>query len=225
MPNQIIKLNSSWLIHLQDEFKKPYFLALKHFLLEEKNAGKTIYPPGNQIFAALNHTPLDNVKVVVLGQDPYHGPGQANGLCFSVNQGIRIPPSLQNIFKEIVADTGGKLPQHGDLSNWAAQGVLLLNATLTVRANEAGSHQGKGWEIFTDRVIQIISEQKANVVFLLWGRFAQSKEPLIDGKKHFILKAAHPSPLSAHNGFMGCRHFSATNNFLKTNGLEQIKWL
>lgn len=224
MPNETIQLEQGWLSHLKDEFSKPYFLLLKQYLMEEKKSGKTIYPPGKQIFAAFNHTPFDKVKVVIIGQDPYHGPGQANGLCFSVNPGIRIPPSLQNIFKEIMADTGGGIPKSGDLSRWADQGVLLLNATLTVRANEAGSHQGKGWELFTDRVIQIISTQKSNLVFMLWGRFAQSKDVLIDGRKHFILKAAHPSPLSAHNGFFGCRHFSAANNFLQTNGMAPIDW-
>ncbi len=216
------KIHESWLEVLRDEFEAPYFAALKDFLVEEKKHYR-IYPPGQLIFNAFNSTPFDQVKVVILGQDPYHGEGQAHGLCFSVPNGIKPPPSLINIFKELQSDLGLPLPSHGNLQSWAAQGVLLLNATLTVRANAPLSHTGKGWEIFTDNVIRKISEKKEHVVFLLWGKHAQAKESLIDLNRHYVLKAAHPSPYSA-NGFFGCRHFSRTNELLKLHGLQEINW-
>jgi len=216
-------LEESWKLALQEEFTKPYFLLLKDFLVEEKKH-HVIYPPGKLIFSAFNHTPFTNVKIVILGQDPYHGKGQANGLCFSVSDGIPMPPSLVNIFKEIKNDLGYPIPKSGNLERWADQGVLLLNAMLTVRANEAGSHQGKGWELFTNSIIQHISLQKEGVVFLLWGKYAQAKETLIDSSKHHILKAAHPSPFSAYNGFFGCKHFSKTNAILVAQGKEEIDW-
>jgi len=206
-----------------DEFQSPYFSELKSFLQEEKRSF-TIYPPGFLIFNAFKHTPFDKVKVVILGQDPYHGKGQAHGLCFSVPPGITQPPSLVNIFRELHSDLGIPVPAHGNLEPWADQGVLLINATLTVRDSQAGSHQKRGWETFTDRVIQRVSALKNGVVFLLWGRFAQAKESLIDVQKHLVLKAAHPSPLSAHNGFFGCRHFSRTNDYLIQQGKEGIDW-
>ncbi len=216
-------IHESWKQVLTDEFRAPYFGDLKDFLVEEKKK-HTIYPPGSFIFNAFDKTPFDKVSVVILGQDPYHGKGQAHGLCFSVPERIGIPPSLVNIFKELNADLGIPVPNHGNLTKWSEQGVLLLNATLTVRANQAGSHQGRGWEIFTDAVIKTISIKLQNVVFLLWGRYAQNKEILIDGEKHLILKAAHPSPFSAYNGFFGCRHFSKTNAFLKSKGIDEINW-
>ena len=219
-----VNIEESWKKLLHDEFEKSYFKQLKQFLVEEKNSGNKIFPPGSQIFAALDHTPFENVKVVLLGQDPYHGVGQANGLCFSVNDGVKFPPSLQNIFKELKDDCGCEIPKSGSLIKWADQGVLLLNTTLTVRENEAGSHQNKGWETFTDIIIKTISDKKEQVVFILWGRFAQSKENLIDSSKHLILKAAHPSPFSAYNGFLGCKHFSKTNNYLKEKKLPEINW-
>ena len=190
-----INIDASWKAILKDEFAAPYFSKLKEFLIEEKKL-YNVYPPGNRIFAAFNHTPFDKVKVVIIGQDPYHGPGQANGLCFSVSDSVKKPPSLVNIFKELQTDLGIPIPQSGNLEPWADQGILLLNATLTVRANHPGSHQKKGWEQFTDAVIHKISEQKKGVVFILWGKYAQTKEALIDTNKHFILKAAHPSPLA-----------------------------
>jgi uracil-DNA glycosylase len=216
------EINKEWLEILNEEFQKPYFLELKSFLLEEKK-NNVIYPPGNQIFSAFNHTPFSKLNVVIIGQDPYHGEGQANGLCFSVSKGIRKPPSLQNIFKEIRDDLGIEIPDNGNLEHWADQGILLLNATLTVRANAAGSHQNKGWEIFTDSVIKKISERKTGVVFLLWGNFAMKKSDLIDEEKHFILKAPHPSPL-ARGGFFGCKHFSITNKILEEQGKKPIDW-
>lgn len=216
-------IDESWKEALADEFAKPYFTQLKQFLIEERKK-HTIYPPGKLIFSAFNHTHFDNVKVVILGQDPYHGPGQANGLCFSVSDGITSPPSLVNIFKEIHNDLGYPLPTSGNLERWADQGVLLLNAMLTVRANEPGSHQGKGWEAFTDSVIQHISKEKEGVVFLLWGKYAQAKEKLIDAMKHYILKAPHPSPFSVHTGFFGCKHFSKVNELLKAQGRQEIDW-
>jgi len=216
-------IDESWKNALQDEFQSEYFKHLKEFLVQEK-AMHSIYPPGPEIFNAFDTTPLHHVKAVILGQDPYHGKGQAHGLCFSVPQGIKPPPSLVNIFKELNADTGLPIPAHGNLENWARQGVMLLNATLTVRASCAGSHQNKGWEQFTDQVIRVISREKKHVAFLLWGRYAQAKESLIDQSKHLVLKAAHPSPFSAHNGFLGCRHFSKTNEFLEKSGLEKIDW-
>jgi uracil-DNA glycosylase len=217
-----VAIDESWKKVLKDQFEAPYFLALKKFLINEKKH-YIVYPPGNKIFAAFNHTPFDKVKVVIIGQDPYHGPGQANGLCFSVSPGIKPPPSLMNIFKELQDDLGIPIPRTGNLEPWADQGVLLLNATLTVRAGVAGSHQGKGWEIFTDAVIRIISEQKKGVVFLLWGKFACSKAVLIDKDKHFILEAAHPSPL-ARGAFFGCKHFSKTNKILEHEGKMPIDW-
>lgn len=216
-------IEESWRNVLSQEFEKEYFSELKNFLKEEKK-NHTIYPPGPQIFSAFEYTPFHNVTAVIVGQDPYHGAGQAHGLCFSVPEGIKAPPSLMNIFKEIHADLGLPIPQHGNLEAWARQGVLLLNATLTVRARQAGSHQRKGWESFTDTVIRRVSELKSGVVFLLWGRFAQSKQALIDASKHHILKAAHPSPFSAYNGFFGCRHFSKTNQLLEQQGDTPIDW-
>lgn len=216
-------IHESWKEVLRDEFEKPYFSELKKFLVEEK-AKHVIYPPGNLIFNSFNTTPFDQVKVILLGQDPYHGAGQAHGLCFSVPKGIAPPPSLVNIFKEIQNDLGLPVPNHGNLEAWARQGVLLLNATLTVRSNQPLSHQNKGWETFTDRVIQVLSEQKKGLVFLLWGRNAKAKEALIDTGKHFILKAAHPSPFSADYGFFGCKHFSKTNDILIKQGSQSIDW-
>lgn len=218
-----VQIESSWKHVLKDEFNAAYFTSLKAFLIEERKH-YTVYPPGKSIFAAFNYTPFDKVKVVIVGQDPYHGAGQANGLCFSVSPGVKIPPSLQNIFKEIASDIGAAPPLSGDLSSWAKQGVLLLNATLTVRASLPASHQGKGWEQFTDKVIRLLSEQREGLVFILWGRPAQLKEKLIDTKKHFVLKAVHPSPLSAYNGFFGCRHFSQTNKILLNQGKTPINW-
>lgn len=216
-------IEESWKAPLADAFQAPSFLALKEFLVVEKQNHK-VYPPGNLIFNAFTHTPFDRVRVVILGQDPYHGAGQAHGLCFSVPAGIKPPPSLVNIFKELQADLGFRIPEHGNLEKWADQGVLLLNATLTVRANQAGSHQNKGWEEFTDTAIRKISELRTGVVFLLWGRYAQNKESLIDTRKHYILKAPHPSPFSAYNGFFGCRHFSRTNDILTRHGMDPVNW-
>jgi uracil-DNA glycosylase len=217
-------MEASWKEVLKNEFKKPYFKQIVEHLKTEKAQGKTIYPPGPLIFNAFSKTPFDAVKVVILGQDPYHRPKQAMGLSFSVPKGIAIPPSLQNIFKELHDDVGAPIPDNGDLTPWAEQGVLLLNASLTVRAGEPMSHSKIGWHIFTDCVISRISQLKSDVVFLLWGKFAQEKIELIDAKKHHILKAAHPSPLAAHNGFFGCRHFSKTNNLLMKKGLDPINW-
>ena len=217
-----VSIHESWEKVLHDEFEKPYFQELKSFLLEEKKTA-VVYPKGSQIFSAFNRTPFDQIKVIIIGQDPYHGPGQANGLCFSVSPGIRKPPSLVNIFKELESDLGIPIPESGNLEPWADQGVLLLNATLTVRAGQAGSHQKRGWETFTDNVIHKISEQKENVVFLLWGSFAQGKAELIDSNKHLILKAAHPSPL-ARGAFFGSKPFSKTNAFLKLKGIPEINW-
>jgi uracil-DNA glycosylase len=216
-------IHESWKLHLMDEFKAPYFQALKTFLQEEKKQFP-VYPPGSQIFAAFDNTPFDRVKVVILGQDPYHGMGQAHGLCFSVPYGIKAPPSLVNIFREIQSDLGIPVPPHGNLETWGRQGVFLLNATLTVRANQPGSHQNKGWELFTDSVISKLSGSTKGLVFLLWGKYAQAKEVLIDPDKHLVLKAAHPSPYSADAGFFGCRHFSKTNNYLTANGKTEIDW-
>jgi uracil-DNA glycosylase len=218
------KIEESWKEVMAEEFNKPYFIDLKKFILDEKNKGQVIYPPGQLIFSAFNHTPFDKVKVVIVGQDPYHGIGQANGLCFSVNNGIKAPPSLVNIFKELQDDLGIPIPTHGNLEKWADKGVLLLNASLTVRANQPNSHASKGWENFTDAVITKLSQQREGIVFLLWGKYAQAKDILIDKTKHHILKAAHPSPFSAFNGFFGCRHFSKTNEILKQQGKEQVDW-
>ena len=217
------QIGESWKLILNDEFEAPYFKELTDFLREEKKV-HTIYPPGPLIFSAFNHTPFNRVKVVILGQDPYHGPGQAHGLCFSVPEGIPHPPSLVNIFKEIHSDLGIPVPASGNLTKWTSQGVLLVNAILTVRANTPTSHQNKGWEKFTDAVIRNLSEKRKNLVFLLWGNYAQAKESLIDGSRHYILKAAHPSPLSAGRGFFGCRHFSRTNGILEELGLNAIDW-
>lgn len=217
------QIEEGWKEILKDEFQSAYFSELKTFLVEEKKR-YTIYPPGKYIFNAFQHTPFDQVKVVILGQDPYHGKGQAHGLCFSVPHGIPAPPSLVNIFKELHADLNLPIPAHGNLVSWADQGVLLINATLTVRDSQAGSHQKKGWETFTNSVIENISRHKSGVVFLLWGRYAQAKEALIDGSRHLILKSAHPSPLSAYNGFFGCKHFSRTNNYLEEQGKSGIDW-
>lgn len=217
------QIEQSWKEILHDEFEKPYFSELKDFLVKEKSLYH-IYPPGPLIFEAFNKTPFDKIKVVLLGQDPYHGPGQAHGLCFSVPDGMPFPPSLQNILTELKNDLGIGIPFSGNLTKWAERGVLLLNATLTVRANLAGSHQGRGWETFTDTVIKIISEKKEKVVFLLWGKYAQNKKMLIDTGKHFILEAPHPSPLSAYRGFMGCCAFSKTNSLLSSAGIEQVDW-
>lgn len=216
------KIEESWLNVLRPEFEKAYFSELKSFLEGEKKQ-YPIYPPGNRIFAAFDYTPFDEVEVVILGQDPYHGPGQANGLCFSVSDGVRQPPSLVNIFKELKTDIGCDIPLSGNLEKWAKQGVFLLNATLTVRANTAGSHQNKGWEQFTDSVIKTLSDKKENLVFLLWGNYAKAKAELIDANKHLVLTAAHPSPL-ARGAFFGCKHFSKTNEYLKNKGRKPINW-
>lgn len=216
-------IHESWKGPLEKEFQSLYFKNLKEFLINERKS-QVIYPPASQIFSAFNNTPFEKVKVVIIGQDPYHGPGQANGLCFSVSDGIQQPPSLQNIFKEINADLGIPIPKTGNLEPWAKQGVMLLNATLTVRANQAGSHQQKGWEPFTDAAIKALSDQRKGLVFLLWGKFAQAKEALIDKTKHHVLKAPHPSPFSVHSGFFGCRHFSKTNELLRQQGLTPIDW-
>jgi uracil-DNA glycosylase len=216
-------IEESWFNALKEEFNKPYFKSLKKFLEEEKSK-YTIFPPGSQIFNAFQLTPLTAVKVVIIGQDPYHGPGQAHGLCFSVPNSIQPPPSLLNIFKELESDLGIKISKSGNLEKWAKQGVLLLNATLTVRSRQAGSHQGKGWETFTDKVITTISEQRAGIIFLLWGKYAQAKSALIDSSKHFILTTTHPSPFSVYRGFSGCKHFSKSNQILKEHGLGEIDW-
>ncbi|MBE0638887.1 MAG: uracil-DNA glycosylase [Bacteroidales bacterium] len=216
-------IEESWKKLLADQFEASYFEQLKEFLIEEKSK-YTIYPPGPAIFTAFNLTPFDKVKVVILGQDPYHGPGQAHGLCFSVPEGVQQPPSLQNIFKELNNDLGIPFPRNGNLKSWAVQGVLLLNATLTVRAQQAGSHQNRGWEQFTDAAIANLSKYRDHLVFLLWGNYAIAKEALIDTRKHLTLKSPHPSPLSASRGFFGNKHFSTTNAYLKTNGIEEIDW-
>src|SRR6186997_3114698 len=219
-----VKIEPHWKQILRSEFDKPYFQQIVLHLKTEKTQNKTIYPPGSQIFNAFDTTPIDKVKVVILGQDPYHGPGQAHGLCFSVQNGVPPPPSLINIFKELHEDVGAPIPNHGNLTKWATQGVFLLNASLTVRAGEPMSHSKIGWAEFTDAVIKTISSEKKGVVFLLWGRFAQDKQVLIDETRHYVLKAAHPSPLSAHNGFFGCRHFSKANGILRQQSLEAIDW-
>lgn len=220
-----VNIHSSWKAVLQQEFEKEYFSEIKQQLLEEHKAGKSIYPAGKHIFNAYDSAPLDKVKVVIIGQDPYHGPGQAHGLSFSVLPGVKTPPSLKNIYKELVNDIPGfKTPDHGHLQSWANQGVLLLNAILTVRAKEPASHRKLGWEQFTDATISAISENRENIVFLLWGNFAQKKSNLIDESKHLILKAAHPSPFSAYNGFFGCKHFSKANKHLEKLDSAPINW-
>jgi uracil-DNA glycosylase len=218
-----LAIEESWKKELVDEFSATYFFDLKSFLIEEKKKF-TVYPPGSDIFNAFNFTPFSHVKVVIIGQDPYHGPGQAHGLCFSVPAGVEIPPSLQNIFKEINNDLKIPVPKHGNLESWARQGVLLINATLTVRARQAGSHQRKGWEQFTDAAIKKLSERRKNLVFLLWGNYAIAKRNLIDQSKHLILASPHPSPLSASRGFFGNRHFSLTNEYLQKHKIEPISW-
>jgi len=218
-----VQIESSWNALLQEEFAKPYFPLIKQFILNEKAKGKKVFPPGELIFNAFNLTPFSFLKVVIIGQDPYHGAGQAHGLCFSVPRGVKPPPSLANIYKELKTDVGFVVPNHGNLESWAAQGVLLLNASLTVNEGEANSHAGCGWQTFTDAAIQTISEKGRGVVFLLWGRFAQQKETLIDTSKHHVLKAGHPSPLSVKL-FLGCRHFSKTNEFLSEQGKSVINW-
>ena len=218
-----VKIEDSWKKMLGEEFEKPYFAQLTEFVRNEYSSG-TVYPPAKLIFNAFDHCPFDKVKVVIIGQDPYHGVGQANGLCFSVNKGIAMPPSLVNIFKEIAADTGKPLPTDGDLTRWSDQGVLLLNATLTVRAGNAGSHQRRGWEEFTDAAIRILAEKRENLVFILWGSYAQRKGAFINREKHLVLTSPHPSPLSAYAGFFGNHHFTLTNDFLVKNGKEPIDW-
>lgn len=219
-----VKIEASWKEVLNDEFAKPYFEQITLHIKTEKSQGKIIYPPGALIFNAFNTTPFDKVKVVILGQDPYHGPGQAHGLCFSVQHGVPPPPSLVNIFKELQEDIGINIPGHGNLTHWAEQGVFLLNASLTVRAGEPMSHSKIGWAQFTDEVIKKISAGKEHVVFILWGKFAQEKKLLIDETKHCILRSAHPSPLSAHAGFFGCKHFSKANEYLMNKGIDPIDW-
>jgi uracil-DNA glycosylase len=224
MGDDRIKLEASWKLALGDEFEQPYMRQLGDFLRAEKAAGKVIYPPGPLIFNALNSTPLDKVKVVILGQDPYHGPGQAHGLCFSVQPGVPAPPSLQNIFKELKRDLIIDPPPHGCLQRWAEQGVLLLNTTLTVEQGQAGAHAKCGWQRFTDKVIEVVNARQPHLVFLLWGAHAQAKAPLLDSTRHLLLKSAHPSPLSAYRGFLGNGHFSRCNKFLEQHGLEPIDW-
>lgn len=224
MLDRKIKVHPSWLDKLSAELNQPYMNFLFEFLDQEKAQGKTIYPSDDKVFAALALTPLQKVRVVILGQDPYHGPGQAHGLSFSVPLGEKVPPSLKNIFKELSSDLEFRVPQHGNLVSWADQGVLLLNSVLTVRHGEAGSHQGKGWEIFTDRLIQIVNQNCRNVVFLLWGSYAQKKGKAIDPRYHLVLHAPHPSPLSAYRGFLGCEHFSKTNRYLEQSGQPPIDW-
>ena len=218
-----VRIEESWRCRLQTEFDKPYFEALTQYVRSEY-ATTTVYPPGSQMFAAFDACPFDRVRVVILGQDPYHEPGQAHGLCFSVNDGVAFPPSLQNIFKEIKSDLGIDIPTSGNLTRWANQGVLLLNATLTVRAHQAGSHQRKGWEEFTDAAIRALAEQREHLVFILWGAYAQKKGAFIDRNKHLVLASAHPSPLSAYNGFFGNKHFSRANAYLVEHGMMPIEW-
>ncbi len=219
-----VKIESSWKQRLAPEFEKPYFGQLVEFVRNEYKT-QTVYPPGSLLFNAFDKCPFDQTKVIILGQDPYHGYGQANGLCFSVNDGVPNPPSLSNIFKEIKTDLGNPFPKTGNLERWAEQGVLLLNSTLTVKANAAGSHQGKGWERFTDAVIASLNDNKSNLVFMLWGKYAQDKGKVIDSSRHFVLKARHPSPLSANQGgWFGTKHFSQANNYLKSKGLTMIDW-
>ena len=218
-----VKIEESWKKRLSVEFEAPYFVELTNFVRNEYTT-KQIFPPGKLIFHAFDQSPFDRTKVVILGQDPYHGPGQAHGLCFSVPDGIDLPPSLQNIFREISQDLGTPVPASGNLNRWATQGVLLLNATLTVHANRAGSHQNHGWEKFTDKVIQILAHEKENLVFMLWGSFAQKKGELIDRNRHLVLTSPHPSPLSSYRGFFGNKHFSQTNQYLEMHGIDPIQW-
>lgn len=218
-----VRIEDSWKARLQDEFDKPYFAALTQFVRNEYATG-TVYPPGREMFAAFDACPFDDVRVVILGQDPYHEPGQAHGLCFSVNDGVQFPPSLVNIFKEIESDLGRPMPSSGNLMRWAKQGVLLLNATLTVRAHQAGSHQNKGWEAFTDAVIHRLATERNHIVFILWGSYAQRKGSFIDRNRHCVLQSPHPSPLSAYRGFFGNKHFSRANAYLIANGYKPIDW-
>ena len=219
-----IQLESSWKSRLENEFRQPYMSSLRQFLLTRKQQGAVIYPPGRLIFNAMNSTPFQDVSVVILGQDPYHGPGQAHGLCFSVPEGMELPPSLINIYKEIEEDLGRPRPSSGNLQGWAEQGVLLLNAVLTVERGRAGSHQGRGWETFTDAVVEVLNERRDNLVFLLWGSYAQKKGARVDRSRHCVLSAPHPSPLSAHRGFFGCNHFRDANRYLQTHGLQPVDW-
>lgn len=219
-----IRLHQSWLDRLGGEFAEPYMVDLKRFLVAERERGKQIFPKGSEWFRALDLTPLEKVRIVILGQDPYHGPGQAHGLCFSVQPGVRPPPSLVNIYKELETDLGIKPRRHGFLEHWASQGVLLLNSVLTVEMGQAASHRDRGWERFTDRIIREVNESDQPVVFMLWGSYAQKKAAFVDTSRHLVLKAAHPSPLSAPSGFFGCRHFSRANAFLQSNGLEPVDW-
>ncbi len=219
-----INLHKSWLKHLQSEFQADYMLKLKKFLKSEYDAKKIIYPQASEYFNALEHTHLNDVKVVLLGQDPYHGPGQAHGLCFSVQEGVRLPPSLKNIFKELKTDIGGEIPKSGNLVRWAEQGVLMLNSVLTVEDGKPGSHQKKGWEQFTDKVISIVNDECDHVVFILWGAYAQKKAAFVNRDKHLVLESVHPSPLSSHRGFFGSKPFSKTNSFLKKHTYKEIKW-
>ena len=223
-PSPDPEIHASWKRALSQEFPKSYFVELVKSLRKEKASGHVIYPPGKKIFTAFDYTPLEEVKVVIIGQDPYHGPGQANGLCFSVERDTKIPPSLRNIYKELHADIGCPIPDHGDLSAWAKQGVLMLNAMLTVRAHEAGSHQKLGWQHYTDAVIKTVSERREGVVFILWGNFAQGKESLIDSAKHCVIKSVHPSPLSASRGFFGSQPFSKANEYLSQQGSQPVDW-
>lgn len=224
MSERPVHLAEDWKQALGDEFEQPYMQELRAFLLAEKAAGKVVYPPGPLIFNALNSTPLSRVKVVIIGQDPYHGPGQAHGLCFSVQPGVRTPPSLQNMYKEIQRDLGYPIPAHGSLQSWADQGVLLLNAVLTVTQAQAGAHANRGWERFTSRIIELLNEQCEHLVFMLWGSYAQKKGQQIDASRHCVLKSVHPSPLSAYRGFIGCGHFSTANEYLLGHGREPIDW-
>ncbi|MCP4045298.1 MAG: uracil-DNA glycosylase [Gammaproteobacteria bacterium] len=219
-----VQLHDSWLSRLIDQFDQSYMRKLREFLVVRKQHQAVIYPPGSQIFNALNTTQFDQVSVVILGQDPYHGPGQAHGLCFSVLPGVRIPPSLANIYREIEADIGIAAPHHGYLQSWAEQGVLLLNSVLTVERGQAGSHQGKGWETFTDAIVQLLNDEREGLVFMLWGSYAMKKGAVIDRRRHLVLKAPHPSPLSAHRGFLGCRHFSSANEYLQQHQHTPVDW-
>ncbi len=220
---QNVRIHQSWKPYLSREFESEYFSRLKEFLLKEKSEGN-VFPPSSMIFAAFDLCPFNQTKVVILGQDPYHGAGQAHGLCFSVPDGVDFPPSLKNIFKELNSDIGMPLPTSGNLAKWAKQGVLLINATLTVRENHAGSHQNKGWELFTNQVIKLLDLHREHLVFMLWGNYARTKKALIDSRKHLILEAAHPSPLSASKGFLGCKHFSACNSYLQEKNITTVNW-
>lgn len=222
--SQGILLENSWKTRLLEEFKKPYMIELKKFLLAQRQLGKTIYPPGPEMFSAMNMTSFENVKVVIIGQDPYHGPGQAHGLSFSVKEGVDLPPSLQNIFKELESDLGLKPSQHGNLTKWAEQGVLLLNASLSVERSKPMSHQNAGWEAFTDKIIHLLNEEREGLVFILWGSFAQKKATFVDRKKHFVITSPHPSPLSSYRGFFGSKPFSKTNDYLVSRKLKPIDW-